>query len=98
MCHRIHWKRTWRRECPVELFAKREVKPERRLIEDQQFSIDGHNQGEVQLDDHTLGQFHHFAIAPDGGFRDKSFGPRSIESRMDRDVALISRIRVSRLH
>src|SRR3977135_3326147 len=38
----------------VELFAIKDVQPKRRLIQHQQFRVNGHNQREVQLGYHSL--------------------------------------------
>ena len=67
----------------VELLAVKNVQADGRFVEDKQFRVNGHDEGEVELGDHALGQFADFAGALDGGFRKKGFGLGAIESRMN---------------
>src|SRR5439155_22505457 len=64
----------------VELLAIQDVEAQRRLVQHQQFCVDGHDQSEVQLGHHALRQFPDLAGAPDGGLRKKTFRLRTIES------------------
>ena len=66
----------------VELLAIQDVEAERRLVQHQQFRVDGHDQREVQLGHHALRQFPDLAGALDGGLREKAFRLGAIESRM----------------
>src|SRR5580692_11224320 len=53
----------------VELLAVQDVQTQRRLVQHQQSRVNRHDQSEVQLSHHPLGQFPHPATAPDGGLR-----------------------------
>src|SRR6266702_953841 len=66
----------------VELLAIKDVEAKRRLVQHQQFRVNGHDQSEVQLCHHALRQFPDLAGAPDVCLRKKTFRLRSIESRM----------------
>ncbi len=66
----------------VELLAIQDVEAKRRLVQHQQFRVNGHDQSEVQLGHHALRQFPDLAGAPDGGLGKKTFRLRAIESRM----------------
>jgi hypothetical protein len=49
-------------------------RPERRLVEHQQARVDRHDQRQVQLRDHALGQGADLAVALDLGLRQESLG------------------------
>ena len=66
----------------VELLAIEDVEAQRRLVQHQQFRINRHDQGEVQLRHHALRQFPDLTGAPDGSLRKKTFSLGTIESRM----------------
>ena len=66
----------------IELLAIQDVEAERRLVQHQQFRVDGHDQSEVQLGHHALGQIPDPAGAGNGGFRKKTFRLGAIEPRM----------------
>jgi hypothetical protein len=54
-----------------------------RLVKHQQSRVDGHHDGEVQLRHHTLRQFPDLSGRPDSSLRQKGFGFRAIEPRMN---------------
>src|ERR1700681_3567166 len=66
----------------VELLAIQNIQAKRRLVQHQQFRVNGHDQGEMQLRHHALRQFPDLAGTPDGGLRKKAFRLRAVESRM----------------
>src|SRR6267142_1167678 len=66
----------------VELLAIQDVQTKRRLVQHQQFRVNGHDQGEMQLRDHALRQFPDLVGATDACLRKKTFRLRAIESRM----------------
>ena len=66
----------------VELFAIENVEAQRRLVEHQQFRVNSHEQGEVQLGHHALRQFPDSTGALDGGLGQKTFRLGTIESRV----------------
>ena len=66
----------------VKLFAIEDVETESGFIENQQFGVDGHHDGEVQLRNHAFGQFTDLVAVADGGPSEKAFGLGAIESRM----------------
>src|SRR6185437_9960960 len=66
----------------VELLAIQNIQAKRGLVQHQQFRVNGHDQGEMQLRHHALRQFPDLAGAPDGGFRKKAFGLGAVESRV----------------
>ena len=67
----------------VELLAIDQVQPQRRLVQHQQPRIDGHDQGEVELGDHTLAEFMHPAFPLDGGPGQEALCLGPVEARMD---------------
>ena len=66
----------------VKLLAIQKVEAQRRLVEHEQFRVNGHDQGQVQLGHHALGQFSDLAGSLDGGLGKKAFRLRAIESWM----------------
>ena len=67
----------------VELLAVEDVEAERGLVEDEQPGVDGHDDGEVKLRDHALGEFADFAGGTDGSPGEKAFCLGAIEARMN---------------
>src|SRR5437868_9917424 len=66
----------------VELLAVQDVKAKRRLVQYQQFRINRHDEGEMQLGHHALRQFSDFAGAPDVGLCEETLRLGAIESRV----------------
>src|SRR5207302_6432025 len=64
----------------IELFAVQDVQAEGRLVQHQQFHVQRHDQGEVQLGHHALRQLFDLAGAADSGFCEKPFRLRAVES------------------
>src|SRR4029453_9724154 len=71
----------------VKLFPIKDIQAKRRLVQHEQFRVDGHHQREMQLRYHAFGQFSYLARALDRSLCQKTFGFGAIESRMHaRDV------------
>src|SRR6516165_5548661 len=66
----------------VELLAIENVQPKCRLVEHQQFGVNGHHEREVQLRYHAFRQFPDLAVALDRGLPKKTLRLRAVESRM----------------
>src|SRR4051812_41714754 len=66
----------------VELLSIKNVEAQRRLVQYQQFRVNCHDQGEVQLGHHSLRQVSDLAGGVDSGLRQKTLCLRAIESRM----------------
>src|SRR5882724_6632281 len=62
----------------VELLAIQDIQAKRRLVQHQQFRVNGHDQGEMQLRDHALRQFPDLVGATDACLRKKTFRLRAI--------------------
>jgi len=63
----------------VELLAVENVKAEGGLVENQQPGVDRHDDGEVELRDHSLGEFAYFARGADRGTGEKALCLGTIE-------------------
>ena len=67
----------------VERLAVEDIEAQRRLVQHQQPGVDGHDQGQVQLGDHALGQFADPARGLDRGPGKEGFGLGAVEPGMD---------------
>ena len=67
----------------VELLAEEDVEAEGGLVEDEELGVDGHDEGEVELRDHALGELADLAGALDGGAGEEGFGLGAVEAGMD---------------
>ncbi len=66
----------------VELLAVEQVETERGLVQHQQLGVDGHDERQMELGDHALGQLAHLARLLDLGPGQQRFGARAVEFGM----------------